>query len=88
MTSMDFYEGELKLERTVQNHSLYRKCNGKLYYVMGQAEHTETYEDMVIYHALYGEGETFVQPKEIFLSFAPEGKENKTGQKYLFELID
>jgi len=45
--------------------------NGKLYEVIGQAIHSETREEMIIYKALYhceqfGENQTWVRPKTMF----------------------
>ncbi|ASJ52733.1 hypothetical protein BP422_03685 [Brevibacillus formosus] len=75
------------LQFQIQQHSLYRHYKGKLYYVMGLAEHSETNELMVVYHALYGDNEMWVRPLEMFLSEVEESKENPTGQKYRFELV-
>lgn len=72
--------------REVYRCSLYRHYKDKLYYVVGLAEHTETCELMVVYHALYGDNEMYVRPAEMFLSAVEEGAENPTGQKYRFEL--
>ncbi|MCC8435460.1 DUF1653 domain-containing protein [Brevibacillus sp. M2.1A] len=74
------------LQFQLQQHSLYRHYKGNLYYVVGLAEHSETNELMVVYHALYGDNEMWVRPLEMFLSEVEEGKENPTGQKYRFEL--
>lgn len=74
------------LQFQLQHHSLYRHYKGNLYYVVGLAEHSETNELMVVYHALYGDNEMWVRPLEMFLSEVEEGKENPTGQKYRFEL--
>lgn len=71
---------------SIQHHSLYRHYKGNLYYVIGLAEHSETNEMMVVYHALYGDNEMWVRPLDMFLSEVPEGKENPTGQKYRFKL--
>lgn len=70
----------------IQNCSLYRHYKGNLYYVIGIAEHSETNEMMVVYHALYGDNEMWVRPLDMFLSEVEEGKENPTGQRYRFEL--
>jgi hypothetical protein len=43
-------------------HRKYRHYKGNLYQIIGFAKHSETYEDMVIYKPLYGEGETWVRP--------------------------
>ena len=40
----------------------YRHFKGMGYEVVGIAHHTETMEDMVVYRALYGEGELWVRP--------------------------
>ena len=43
--------------------------------MIGIAQHSETLEDLVVYRALYGEGELWVRPKEMFLSMVEqEGK--------------
>jgi hypothetical protein len=73
--------------REVQISSVYRHYKGNYYYVLGLAEHTETYEFLVIYHALYGEGDTYARPQEMFLEEVSEEVENPTGQKYRFELV-
>lgn len=69
-------------------HSLYRHYKGKLYYVIGSAKHSETGELMVVYHALYGDGTMWTRPAEMFLSEVEEGKENLTGQRYRFEMVE
>lgn len=68
------------------------KGNDKIYRVIGEAEHTETGEKLVIYQALYEAGEVkmnkiYARPTAMFLEEVPEKKENPTGQKYRFEYI-
>ncbi|GFN32408.1 DUF1653 domain-containing protein [Paenibacillus xylaniclasticus] len=74
--------------REVQIHSVYRHYKGNLYYVIALAWHTETAEKMVVYHALYGDYETFVRPMDMFLSEVEEVAKNPTGQRYRFELME
>lgn len=74
--------------REVQLNSVYRHYKSKYYYTLALATHTETHEDLVIYHALYDEGEIFARPVEMFLSKVKEGIKNPTGQEYRFELVD
>ena len=63
----------------------YRHYKGGEYEVIGMARHSETLEDMVIYRALYGEGEIWVRPagmwndrvqvgEETVLRFQPQEK--------------
>ncbi len=44
----------------------YKHYKGHEYEVIGLARHSETLEDMVVYKALYGEGETWVRPLKMF----------------------
>ena len=49
------YSMEIKLGK-------YRHFKGNEYEVLHIARHSETGEDMVVYRALYGEGEVWVRP--------------------------
>ncbi len=44
----------------------YRHFKGMEYEVVGIAHHSETMEDMVVYRALYGEGELWVRPASMW----------------------
>lgn len=44
----------------------YRHFKGNEYEVIGVGKHSETLEDLVIYRALYGEGEIWVRPLKMF----------------------
>lgn len=46
---------------------IYRHYKGKEYEVIGMAKHSETLEDLVVYKALYGEGQIWVRPLQMFL---------------------
>ena len=41
---------------------IYRHCKGNRYELVDFARHSETTELMVVYRALYGEGELWVRP--------------------------
>ena len=45
----------------------YRHFKGGMYEVLSLANHSETLEKMVVYRALYGEGEVWVRPLSMFL---------------------
>lgn len=44
----------------------YRHYKGGEYSVLGEARHSETLEELVVYRALYGEQELWVRPKAMF----------------------
>ena len=44
----------------------YRHFKGGEYEVLCMARHSETLEDMVVYRALYGEGEVWVRPASMW----------------------
>lgn len=61
----------------------YRHYKGKKYEVLSIAKHSETLEELVVYRALYGAGELWIRPKDMFLEkIAVDGKEI-----YRFEYI-
>ncbi len=45
----------------------YRHYKGMEYLAFAVANHSETLEKMVVYKALYGDGEIWVRPLEMFL---------------------
>ena len=53
-------------ERMILTNRYYRHFKGGVYRLIGIAKDSETLEDMVVYQALYGEGQMWVRPKEMF----------------------
>lgn len=58
----------------------YRHYKGNLYEVIGEARHSETLEELVVYRALYkseyGKNALWVRPKSMFLEeVVVEGKQ-------------
>lgn len=45
---------------------VYRHFKGNLYEVIGVARHSETLQEMVVYKALYGEGDMWVRPSDMW----------------------
>jgi hypothetical protein len=46
--------------------TIYRHYKGNLYEIIGEAKHTETEEEMIVYRAQYGDGALWVRPKAMF----------------------
>ncbi|MBE7050767.1 MAG: DUF1653 domain-containing protein [Ruminococcaceae bacterium] len=61
----------------------YKHYKGNEYEVIGIAKHSETMEDMVVYKALYGDGEIWVRPLSMWNeTVIKDGKEYRR-----FELV-
>lgn len=53
----------------------YRHFKGNEYQVFGMAKHSETQEDLVLYQALYGDGELWARPASMWTELVEhEGK--------------
>ena len=72
----------------VKVDKVYRHFKGKLYKTLCIAKHSETLEELVIYKALYGEGEIYARPVDMFLEKVDKNKYPDATQEYRFELID
>ena len=68
-------------KRTMQKYTE----NSYLYLYMGEAKHTETGEEFVIYRAMYGELKMCARPKELFYSKVDREKYPDVEQEYRFE---
>lgn len=61
----------------------YRHYKGNEYEVISTAKHSETLEDMVVYRALYGEGQIWVRPAYMWNEnvILPDGRVVKRFEK-------
>ena len=70
---------------------VYRHFKGNYYFVENIAKDSETQEDLVVYRPLYPRKDNcylWVRPLKMFLEEIPKRPDNRTGQKYRFELVD
>lgn len=60
----------------------YRHFKGNEYEVLGTATHSETLEELVVYRALYGEGNLWVRPVSMWNETLE--KDGKTVKRFEF----
>lgn len=68
-------------------HGVYRHFKGNFYIVEDVALDCETKEELVLYRALYDDGQLWVRPLEMFLSKVDREKYPDVKQKYRFALV-
>ncbi|MBQ8343157.1 MAG: DUF1653 domain-containing protein [Clostridia bacterium] len=60
----------------------YRHFKGMEYEVIALAKHSETQEDLVVYRALYGEGQVWVRPASMWNETVE--RDGKTYKRFTF----
>ena len=61
---------------------VYKHFKGKLYEVIGTAEHTETREKLVVYRALYGKFNLYVRPQKMFTEIVEDLEYHYRGPRF------
>lgn len=64
---------------------IYRHYKGQQYKVIGEARHSETEEELVVYQCLYGDFSTWVRPKAMFMEQVEMGGKMVPRFKYIGE---
>lgn len=72
--------------RELKIHGIYKHFKGDYYLVEDVVLHSETKEKMVLYRRLYGDGDLWVRPYDMFLEEVDHEKYPNVEQKYRFEL--
>ena len=66
------------MKRELVVHGVYRHFKGNVYRFLGIAKDSETLEEMVVYQAMYGDGQMWVRPKDMFF-----GEVERDGKRML-----
>ena len=72
--------------REVKINGIYKHFKGDYYIVEDIANDSETCKKVVVYRALYGDGQLWVRPIDSFLSEVDHVKYPNVKQKYRLEL--
>ena len=84
---MKLIKGEFNMNQIIVNR-VYKHFKGDYYLVVGIATHSETDEKMVVYRQLYGNGDLYVRPYDMFISKVDKNKYPNAKQEYRFQLQD
>ena len=84
---MKLIKGEFNMNQIIVNR-VYKHFKGDYYLVVGIATHSETDEKMVVYRQLYGNGDLYVRPYDMFISKVDKKKYPNAKQEYRFQLQD
>ena len=76
------------MEHKIIPGRIYKHFKGDYYLVEDIVIHSETNEKMVLYRALYGAGNRYVRPYEMFAGKVDKVKYPNAPQEYRFELQD
>ena len=77
-----------KTEMRMKPCDIVRHFKGNPYQILYFAKDSETHRDVVVYRALYGEGDVWVRPMEMFFSLVDREKYPDATQEYRFERVE
>lgn len=66
-------------------NGIYKHYKGDYYLVLGTCKNSETLEELVLYKALYGDGQTWVRNINTFLEELDEDRQKTAKQKYRYQ---
>ncbi|MBR3319529.1 DUF1653 domain-containing protein [Candidatus Saccharibacteria bacterium] len=76
------------MSRSLKVNGVYRHFKGKKYRVEGIAKYSEDLSDYVIYRQMYGDGELYVRPLDMFMSEVDHERYPDVQQKWRFEEVE
>ncbi len=75
------------MNNRIKPGDIVRHFKGNQYEILCFARDSETQAEMVVYRALYGEGGTWVRPRDMFESRVDRQKYPDVKQEYRFEKV-
>lgn len=71
-----------------KNATIFRHFKGKEYKILSIANHSETWEELVVYHEVGNLSHCCARPIDMFFSEVDKNKYPNIKQKYRFEKLD
>lgn len=89
MTNCIFEERRFYMKgQDIKAGDIYRHFQGNLYQIVTVGKHVETLEEYIVYQALYGEFQIYIQKLQDFFAVLDKEKYPEIEQKYCFEKVE
>ncbi|MBD5087516.1 MAG: DUF1653 domain-containing protein [Clostridiales bacterium] len=75
-------------EQDIKAGDIYRHFQGNLYQIVTVGKHVETLEEYIVYQALYGEFQIYIQKLQDFFAVLDKEKYPEIEQKYCYEKVE
>lgn len=85
ITERRFYQGDIVKHFKRQSDRI--DPMNYLYKIIGEAEHTESKEKLMVYQALYGDKKVYARPYDMFMGEVDHEKYPEINQIYRFEKV-